>query len=70
MIFRFHSLFHCVIVGNGLINGSCFEIEKMTNVQNSVISTWACLQGYMVTRSHRGLGFKVFHDRASIGLNA
>ena len=28
--------------------GSCFEIEKMTNVQNSVISPWAYLRGNRV----------------------
>ena len=33
---------------HGLINESCFEIEKMPNVQNSVISPWACLRGNRV----------------------
>ena len=33
---------------HGLIYESCFEIEKMSNVQNSVISPWACLRGNRV----------------------
>ena len=37
VIFHLYSLFHCVIGGqnskaHGLINGSCFEIVKMSNV--------------------------------------